>query len=142
MTKLNREKMKRVVFHLPNLDTGGARISTSRIMSGIADRVWNITLVVTRGDGVFKEVADQRIKLVCLQPSGSYDLFFQAAYRIWDKIVALPDLLQYKLFHFVSRMRRILSDSALRSQVSNSCLPLVLSDDKAMLDQTLGGHAT
>lgn len=101
------ERKKRAIFHHPGLVLGGAEVSLLRMLSGLADRGWKITLVVTMGGGLLKGKLDRRIKLVCLQPSGSYGRSFYGATGFVEKVNSLPDFLAYRFVQFVGRTRML-----------------------------------
>ena len=59
---------KRLLLHYPVLNLGGAEMSSLRMMKALADRGWDITLVVTTGRGSLEALVDERVQIVRLRP--------------------------------------------------------------------------
>lgn len=92
-----------LLFHYPVLNVGGAEMSTLRLLRALADRGWDITLVLTTGGGALEAAVDPRVRLVRLRPFAMGSRF--AAARGAARIAALPDLLGYALMRLVGALR-------------------------------------
>lgn len=86
--------MKRILFHYPILNTGGAEMSSLRMMKALADRGWEVTLVLTTGGGNLEKAIDPRIHVVSLRSQG-HGYRFIGATNLASRIQAIPDLLAY-----------------------------------------------
>ena len=86
--------MRRVLFHYPVLNTGGAEMSSLRLMAALADRGWDITLVVTTGGGSLEPLLDPRVRLYALRPRGFGHRFMRAR-GTRRRLAAAPDLIGY-----------------------------------------------
>jgi glycosyltransferase involved in cell wall biosynthesis len=95
--------MKRILFHYPVLNVGGAEMSTLRLLGALADRGWNVTLVLTTGGGALEAAVDPRVRLVRLRPVALGNRF--AAARGMARVAALPDLLGYALMRIIGALR-------------------------------------
>jgi glycosyltransferase involved in cell wall biosynthesis len=96
----------RLLFHYPVLNQGGAEMSSLRMMQALADRGWQITLVLTSGGGKLEERVDPRIRVVTLRPWQFGRRFFGAK-RLGERASALPDLMGYLLMWVIGGLRMI-----------------------------------
>lgn len=96
---------RRILFHYPVLNLGGAEKSSLRLMSALADRGWEITLVLTTAGGSLESAVDRRIKVVSLRPNASGARF--AASRGLRRLHELPDLLAYLAGRALGAVRMI-----------------------------------
>lgn len=78
-------------------------MSTLRLLGALADRGWDITLVLTTGGGALEAAVDPRVRLVRLRPRALGNRFLTA--RGAARIAALPDLLGYALMRLVGALR-------------------------------------
>lgn len=78
-------------------------MSTLRLLGALADRGWDITLVLTTGGGALEAAVDPRVRLVRLRPRALGNRFLTA--RGGARIAALPDLLGYALMRLVGALR-------------------------------------
>lgn len=85
---------KRFLIHYPVLNLGGAEMSTLRMARGLADRGWQVELVVTTGGGDLEPRLDPRVKLTALRSRPTGDRF-AAARTLGERVRALPDLAAY-----------------------------------------------
>ncbi len=85
---------RRVLFHYPVLNMGGAEMSSLRLMKALADRDWDVTLVVTTGGGNLEKSVDPRVRLVALRPMPAGARFLSARGGA-ARLMALPDLALY-----------------------------------------------
>lgn len=85
---------KRILFHYPILNRGGAELSSLRMMKALADRGWGVTLVLTTGGGNMENAIDPRIQVVKLRSQG-HGYRFLGATNLASRIQAIPDLLAY-----------------------------------------------
>ena len=97
---------RRVLFHYPILHMGGAEKSTLRLMKALADRGWQVTLVLTTGGGQLEADVDPRVELVRLRP-GSHGTRFLAARGTGARLRALPDLLAYGTGRLIGAIRML-----------------------------------
>lgn len=98
--------MKRVLFHYPILDVGGAEKSTLRMLRALCDRGWQVTLVLTTGGGALEPEIDPRVKVVRLRPR-AYGQRFLSARGLAGRTRALPDLLSYGFMRLVGAARMV-----------------------------------
>lgn len=84
----------RVLFHYPVLNTGGGEMSSLRLMKGLVDRGWDVTLVVTTGGGSLEPALDPRVRLYKLRPRGFGNRFLGAK-GLRGRLSALPDFFAY-----------------------------------------------
>ncbi len=94
---------RRLLFHYPVLNVGGAEMSTLRLIRALADRGWDITLVLTTGGGALEGAVDSRVRLVRLRPLPMGDRFATA--RGMARMKALPDLLGYGVMRIIGILR-------------------------------------
>ena len=94
MRRRSKEAVSRLLLHYPVLNTGGAEMSSLRLMKALADRGWDITLVVTTGGGSLEPALDARVRLFRLRPRALGRRFINAR-GIWQKLAAGPDLIGY-----------------------------------------------
>lgn len=80
-------------------------MSTLRLLGALADRGWNVTLVLTTGGGALEAAVDPRVRLVRLRPVPMGNRFGAASGTA--RIAALPDLVGYGLMRFVGGLRMI-----------------------------------
>lgn len=85
---------RRILFHYPVLNMGGAEMSSLRLMKALADRGWDVTLVVTTGGGSLEPRLDPRIRLIALRPDARGQRFLAASGFV-GRLKALPDLAAY-----------------------------------------------
>ena len=85
---------RRFLIHYPVLNLGGAEMSTLRLARALADRGWQVELVVTTGGGDLEARLDPRVKLTALR-SRSTGERFAAARTFGARLRALPDLAAY-----------------------------------------------
>lgn len=97
---------RRVLFHYPVLNMGGAEMSSLRLMKALADRGWDVTLVVTTGGGNLEPRLDPRIRLFPLRPKGRGHRF-SAASGFAARLKALPDLLAYGVQRLIGEVRAL-----------------------------------
>lgn len=86
--------MKRLLVHYPVLNLGGAEMSILRLTQRLADRGWQVELVVTTGGGALESRLDPRVKLTALRSRSAGDRFASAR-TIGARLRALPDLAAY-----------------------------------------------
>ena len=98
--------MKRVLFHYPILNVGGAEKSTLRMITALADRDWDVTLVLTTGGGNLEPEVDPRVRLVRLRPLACGHKFL-AARGLSSKIRELPDLFCYSVMRCIGAIRQL-----------------------------------
>jgi len=96
----------RVLFHYPVLNMGGAEMSSMRLMKALADRGWEVTLVVTTGGGSLEPRLDPRIRLIALRP-GAWGQRFLRASGLLGRLMALPDLLAYATARLIGEGRAL-----------------------------------
>ncbi|MBL4680829.1 MAG: glycosyltransferase [Pseudomonadales bacterium] len=96
--------MKRALFHYPVFNTGGAEMSSLRMMKALTDRGWEITLVLTTGGGSLEASIDPRIRVVRLRPKAFGNRFVHSRSAM-ARLLALPDLLAYGLMRSVGILR-------------------------------------
>ena len=97
---------KRVLFHYPILNLGGAEKSSLRMIKALADRGWQVTLVLTTGGGTLEGEVDPRVKVVRLRPRAMGHRFV-AAKGIAARLRALPDLLGYAATRLIGALRML-----------------------------------
>lgn len=85
--------MRRILLHYPILNVGGAEMSSLRLMKALADRGWDVTLVVTTGSGALESQVDTRVRLAALRPRPHGRRFFDAQGR--ERLKVLPDLMAH-----------------------------------------------
>ena len=95
---------RRVLFHYPVLNMGGAEMSSLRLMKALADRGWEVTLVVTTGGGNLEAHLDPGIRLIALRP-GARGQKFLGASGLLGRMKALPDLLAYAAARLIGEVR-------------------------------------
>lgn len=95
-----------LLLHYPVLNTGGAEMSSLRMMKALADRGWDITLVVTTGGGSLEHLVDPRVRIVRLRPRASGDVFLRAR-GVAARLRALPDLASYALSRIIGALRMV-----------------------------------
>ena len=98
--------MKRIVFHYPILNMGGAEMSSLRMIKALADRGWDVTMVLTTGGGTLEPRIDPRVKVVRLRPFG-FGQRFAAARSLRARLAALPDLAGYGVMRAVGALRTV-----------------------------------
>lgn len=98
--------MRRVLFHYPVLNMGGAEMSSLRLMKALVDRGWDVTLVVTTGGGSLEPGLDPRIRLVALRPRAR-GRQFHAASGVVARLKALPDLTAYLATMLIGEVRAL-----------------------------------
>lgn len=98
--------MKRLLFHYPVFNTGGAEMSSLRMMKALADRGWDITLVLTTGGGALESSVDSRVRVVPLRPRAFGDRFLVRFGLIRDPGAWL-DLLGYVLMRAIGTARML-----------------------------------
>jgi glycosyltransferase involved in cell wall biosynthesis len=98
--------MKRVLLHYPILNMGGAERSSLRLIKALADRGWDVTLVLTTGGGALERAVDARVKIVCLRPY-AFGNHFANARGLAASLFALPDLLAYVFMRVIGAARMI-----------------------------------
>ncbi|MGZ9098101.1 MAG: glycosyltransferase [Brevundimonas sp.] len=98
--------MSRVLFHYPVLNTGGAEMSSLRLMKALADRGWDITLVVTTGGGSLEPLLDPRVRLYSLRPRGFGHRFMRAR-GVAQRLAAAPDLIGYLAMAALGEIRAL-----------------------------------
>lgn len=97
---------RRVLFHYPVLNMGGAEKSTLRLIKALADRGWQVTLVLTTGGGQLEPDIDPRVEVVRLRPGPAGEAF-AAAHGMAARLRALPDLLAYTLGRMRGALRMV-----------------------------------
>ncbi len=97
---------KRVLFHYPILNVGGAEKSSLRMIRGLCDRGWQVTLVLTTGGGALEPEIDPRAIVIRLRPRAFGDRFKAARGGI-SKLRALPDLLGYGAMRVIGAARMV-----------------------------------
>lgn len=97
---------RRVLFHYPILNMGGAEMSSLRLMKALADRGWAVSLVLTTGGGQLESDVDPRVEIVRLRPGG-HGVRFAAARGTADRLKALPDLLAYGMGRLTGAIRML-----------------------------------
>lgn len=98
--------MRSVLFHYTSLNPGGAEMSTLRMMKALADRGWQITLVLTTGGGALEGAIDPRVRVVRLRPR-AFGQYFLTARSSAARVRALPDLLGYALMRGIGVARML-----------------------------------
>lgn len=98
--------MKRVLFHYPVLNTGGAEMSTLRMIKALADRGWEVTLVLTTGGGSLEPMIDPRVRIVRLRPCAFGSRFARAS-GLAARLRAFPDLAGYLVMRAIGALRRL-----------------------------------
>lgn len=98
--------MNRVLFHYPVLNTGGAEMSSLRLMTALADRGWDITLVVTTAGGSLEALLDPRVRLYPLRPRGFGHRFMRAR-GVAQRLAAAPDLIGYLAMAALGEIRAL-----------------------------------
>lgn len=106
MVAFTGASMKRVLFHYPILNVGGAEKSSLRMIKALCDRGWDVTLVLTTGGGALEPEVDPRVKLVRLRPR-AYGHRFAQAHGAMAKLRALPDLLGYGAMRLIGGLRML-----------------------------------
>lgn len=97
---------KKLLLHYPVLNTGGAEMSSLRMMKALADRGWDITLVLTTGGGRLEPLVDPRVRVWTLRPRSHGDRFRKAS--SWaQRLGALPDLLGYAWMRMIGALRMV-----------------------------------
>ena len=66
---------KRVLFHYSVFNTGGAERSTSKLMTSLCNRGWDVTLLLNIGGGDFESQVDPRITILHLRDKAFDQLF-------------------------------------------------------------------
>lgn len=99
-------EVRRVLFHYPVLNTGGAEMSSLRMMRALADRGWRVTLVLTTGGGNLEPMIDPRVEVVRLRPR-AYGTRFACTRGLAARLRALPDLLGYGAMRVVGALRAL-----------------------------------
>jgi glycosyltransferase involved in cell wall biosynthesis len=97
---------KSLLLHYPVLNTGGAEMSCLRMMKALADRGWDITLVLTTGGGALESLVDPRIDIVRLRPR-AYGTRFLRARGPAARLRAVPDLAAYALMRCMGWLRML-----------------------------------
>lgn len=97
---------RRVLFHYPRLNVGGAEKSSLRMIKGLCDRGWQVTLVLTTGGGALEPEVDARVRVVRLRPRAFGERFRSAA-GLAARLQAIPDLLGYAAMRMVGAIRMI-----------------------------------
>ena len=97
---------KRVLFHYPILNFGGAEKSSLRMIRALCDRGWQVTLVLTTGGGALEPEIDPRASVVRLRPCAFGDRFKTARGGI-AKFRALPDLIGYGAMRAIGAARMV-----------------------------------
>lgn len=95
---------KRLLLHYPILNMGGAERSSLRMMRALADRGWEITLVLTTGGGALEPMVDHRVKIVRLRPFSAGNRF-KAAHGPVARARAFPDLVAYLAARTIGAVR-------------------------------------
>lgn len=95
---------KRVLFHYPILNVGGAEKSSLRMIRALCDRGWQVTLVLTTGGGALEPEIDPRASVIRLRPRAFGDRFKAARGGI-AKLRALPDLIGYGAMRVIGAAR-------------------------------------
>lgn len=85
---------KRLLFHYSVFNTGGAERSTSKLMTALCNKGWDVTLLLNIGGGDFESQVDPRITILHLRDK-EFGSQFKSARSILGKIKALPDLFNY-----------------------------------------------
>lgn len=98
--------MRRVLFHYPILNIGGAEKSSLRMIKSLCGRGWDVTLVLTTGGGPLESEVDPRVNLVRLRPR-AYGSRFSQARSAFAKLKALPDLIGYVAMRLVGFSRMV-----------------------------------
>lgn len=98
--------MKRVLFHYPVLNVGGAEKSSLRMLKALCDRGWRVTLVLTTGGGALEPEIDPRVRVVRLRPRACGQRF-KAAHGLWPRLRGLPDLACYALMRLIGTARML-----------------------------------
>lgn len=97
---------RRVLFHYPILNVGGAEMSSIRLMKALVDRGWEVTLVLTTGGGPMETQLDYRIRVVTLRPR-SFGRRFKAANGWFNTVQAIPDLVAYLAVKMIGSVRML-----------------------------------
>lgn len=98
--------MKRVLFHYPILNVGGAEKSSLRMIKALCDRGWQVTLVLTTGGGALEPEIDSRVRVLRLRPRAFGQRFIDAKGPL-AKLRALPDLLGYGAMRLIGAARMV-----------------------------------
>jgi glycosyltransferase involved in cell wall biosynthesis len=98
--------MKRVLFHYPILNVGGAEKSSLRMIKALCDRGWDVTLVLTTGGGALEPEVDPRVKLVRLRPR-AFGQRFARARGVVAKLRAIPDIFGYGAMRLIGSLRML-----------------------------------
>jgi len=85
---------KRILIHYPVLNLGGAEMSILRLVRGLADRGWQVDMVVTTGGGPLEGKLDPRVRLTRLRSRPSGNALAQAR-GVGGLLRAIPDLVIY-----------------------------------------------
>jgi glycosyltransferase involved in cell wall biosynthesis len=104
--KFGAAKTKRLLLHYPLLNVGGAEKSSLRMIEALADRGWQVTLVLTTGGGCLEREIDPRVEIVRLRPRG-YGSRFSAAPTIVGKFATIGDLVAYASMRLVGAWRML-----------------------------------
>ena len=84
----------RVLFHYPVFNVGGAEMSVLRLTRLLAERGWEVELVLTTGGGDLERQIDPRVKVTHLRDRGAGHRFL-AETRPLHKLLLVGDLCAY-----------------------------------------------
>jgi len=104
--KMSVAKSRRVLFHYPIFNVGGAEMSVLRLMSFLADHDWKIELVLTTGGGSLEAQVDPRVKVSCLRDKGAGDRFIEEK-NFFRKFLLIGDLANYIYYRIQEFSRSI-----------------------------------
>ncbi|MEL7116116.1 MAG: glycosyltransferase [Pseudomonadota bacterium] len=98
--------MKRLLLHYSTLALGGAEMSSLRMINGLLDRGWQVTLVVTTGGGPAEHMVDPRTKLVRLRPAAAGGRV-KAAGSLGAALAMAPDLVRAAVYKGIGLVRML-----------------------------------
>ena len=86
--------MKKIIFHYPIFNVGGAENSLVRLTKSFIKHGWDVSLLCTTGKGELLSALDPNVKIIELRskPAGN---IFKSKRHILGKIKAFPDLIHY-----------------------------------------------
>lgn len=97
---------RRILFHYPVLNMGGAEMSSLRLIKALVGRGWRVTLVLTTGGGALENDVPPGVEVVILRPF-AFGGHFARARGALQRLASLPDLLGYMLMRIWGALRTI-----------------------------------
>ncbi len=97
---------RRVLFHYPVLNMGGAEMSSLRLIKALVGRGWRVTLVLTTGGGALENEVPPGVEVVILRPFAFGGRFARARGAL-QRLACLHDLLGYILMRIWGALRTI-----------------------------------